>query len=234
MTDVYVNLAQAEPLVIEQLSQRLELRAADPKQQAMLHAYLTEVPFPDGARVLEVGCGSGAIARTLARWPKVGSVHGIDPSPGLLDRARELAAGISNLDFELGDGRDLPLASESFDVVVFHTCLCHVPGPERALREAHRVLRTGGWMAIFDGDYVTTTVATGPARSAPGVHRGGGRRSRERSVASSATTGPGGQRWIRRVGVPEPQLRADARSDVHAVAGRTRGGEPADCRTDWR
>jgi SAM-dependent methyltransferase len=88
-------------------------------------------------------------------------VLGIDPASGLLDRARELAAGISNLHFESGDGRDLPLASESFDVVVFHTCLCHVPGPEQALAEAHRVLRSGGWLAIFDGDYVTTTVATG-------------------------------------------------------------------------
>jgi SAM-dependent methyltransferase len=48
-------------------------------------------------------------------------------------------------------------------VVVFHTTLCHIPGPELALDEAARVLRPGGWLAVFDGDYLTTTVATGPA-----------------------------------------------------------------------
>lgn len=44
-------------------------------------------------------------------------------------------------------------------MVVFHTTLCHVPGPEVALGEAARVLRPGGWLAVFDGDYATATVA---------------------------------------------------------------------------
>ena len=66
-----------------------------------------------------------------------------------------------NLTFVQGDGRALPLESGSFDVAVFHTTLCHVPGPELALAEAYRVLGAGGWLAVFDGDYATTTCASG-------------------------------------------------------------------------
>jgi ubiquinone/menaquinone biosynthesis C-methylase UbiE len=129
----------------------------------MLETYLTDIPFPPPARVLEVGCGTGAIARVLARWPGVGAVEGIDPSPILLARARQLADGLPGLSFTEADGRALPFDDHSFDVVIFHTTLCHVPGPERALAEAHRVLRPGGCAGIFDGDYATLTLAVDDA-----------------------------------------------------------------------
>src|SRR5262245_56346235 len=47
----------------------LELRAADPQLGAMLTTYLTDAALPAGARVLEVGCGTGAITRVVATWP---------------------------------------------------------------------------------------------------------------------------------------------------------------------
>ncbi|HEY8408978.1 MAG TPA: methyltransferase domain-containing protein, partial [Gaiellaceae bacterium] len=50
---------------------------------------------------------------------------------------------------------------ETFDAVVFHTTLCHIPEPSTALTEARRVLRSGGRVIVFDGDYETTTVARG-------------------------------------------------------------------------
>jgi ubiquinone/menaquinone biosynthesis C-methylase UbiE len=49
----------------------------------------------------------------------------------------------------------------SFDAVVFDSTLSHIPDPEQALEEAFRVLRAGGCLAAFDGDYATTTVALG-------------------------------------------------------------------------
>ena len=163
MPDLYATITEVEPEIQERLAGVMELRAADPQQQAMLRAYVSDVEFPTAARVLEVGCGTGAVTRTLARWRSVTEVVGIDPSPLFVSKARELGRGLRNMSFEVADGRTLPFADQTFDVVVYHTTLCHIPGPERTLVEALRVLRPGGWVAIFDGDYATTTVAAGPS-----------------------------------------------------------------------
>jgi ubiquinone/menaquinone biosynthesis C-methylase UbiE len=159
--DVYATIAEADISVVEVLAEVLELRAGDPQQQEIRDAYLSKIEFPPDARVLEVGCGPGPVARALAVRPGVSEVVGVDPSPRFLELARERAGDIANLTFAEGDARALPVDDGSFDVVVFHTALCHIPGPEGALAEAFRVLRAGGWLAVFDGDYVTTTCANG-------------------------------------------------------------------------
>jgi SAM-dependent methyltransferase len=111
--------------------------------------------------VLDVGCGTGAVTRRLARWPKVEHATGVDPSKIFIAHAHELAQDIPNISFEEGDGRQLRFDERTFDVVVVHTVICHVPEPDLLISEALRVLRPGGWLAIFDGDYATSTVATG-------------------------------------------------------------------------
>jgi ubiquinone/menaquinone biosynthesis C-methylase UbiE len=161
LPDVYATITEADLAVLESLAGVLELRAADPQQQAMREEYFSRIEFPPGCRVLEVGCGTGAVTRALASWPGVGEVVGLDPSPTFLERGRELARDLANLAFVEGDARALPLGDDSFDVLVFHTTLCHVPEPEAALTESLRVLRPGGLLAVFDGDYATTTLASG-------------------------------------------------------------------------
>jgi ubiquinone/menaquinone biosynthesis C-methylase UbiE len=168
MPDVYLTIGQAVPAVIEDLARILELRAADPQQGAMRDAYFADLGLPSSARVLEVGSGTGAICRALAVLTETREVVGVDPSPGFLDIARSLADGLANVAFVEGDAKALPLADGSFDAVVFHTTLCHVPDPEVALGEALRVLRRGGRLAIFDGDYATVTCATGCSDPLPG------------------------------------------------------------------
>ncbi len=161
MPDVYANITEAEKEVQERLADVLELRAADPQQRAMRDSYLAEVEFPEGARVVEVGCGPGPVTRALAAWPGVGEVVGVDPSAVFLEKARKHASGIENLSFQEADGRSLPFEDATFDVTIMHTLLCHVPRPEAALAEVFRVVRPGGCVAAFDGDYATTTVANG-------------------------------------------------------------------------
>ncbi|MDP8922924.1 MAG: methyltransferase domain-containing protein [Chloroflexota bacterium] len=161
MPDAYLTIAEADMATQERLAAGLELRAADPQQRAMLRAYLADVHFGPASRVLEVGCGTGPVTRILASWPGVAEAVGIDPSPVFIAKARELARGVGNATFEQASGLALPFEDRSLDVVVMHTTLCHIPEPERALGEAHRVLRPGGWLAVFDGDYASTTLATG-------------------------------------------------------------------------
>jgi ubiquinone/menaquinone biosynthesis C-methylase UbiE len=171
--DIHATIAEAEadPATVARIGDALETRAADPAQRAMLETYLAEITFPQDARVLESGSGTGAVARVLANQPGVGEVVGIDPSPVLVEQARCLGAEISNLRFVLGDGRALPFAENTFDVVVIHTVLCHVPGPGTILAEARRVLRPSGSLAVFDGDYITTTVALIMTRCRPVLPR---------------------------------------------------------------
>lgn len=66
---------------------------------------MRDIDFPDRAKVLEIGCGTGPIARVQAAWPNVGEVLGVDPSPYLIDKAQSLSLGVPNLVFEISDGR---------------------------------------------------------------------------------------------------------------------------------
>lgn len=157
MPDVYATIADADAELQGKLADVLELRAADPRQREMLAAYTASLELPAGAELLEVGCGTGAVCRFLTTLPGAGHVTGVDPSALFVQRARELADGLP-ADFVTGDGRALDFEDGTFDAVVFHTSLCHMPECERALAEAYRVLRPTGQLAVFDGDYATTTL----------------------------------------------------------------------------
>jgi SAM-dependent methyltransferase len=161
MPDVYSSVAELDVATQERLAAVLETRGNDPQQRALRHEFLSGIEFPPRARVLEVGCGTGALTRLIARWPNVAEVIGVDPADSFLREATKLVAGICNVSFQKADGRSLPFKDTEFDVVIFDSTLCHVPEPGRALAEAFRVLRPSGWLAIFDGDYATTTVALG-------------------------------------------------------------------------
>ncbi len=160
MPDIYVNPDAIPAAIIEEMKMSLERRAATPQQAASLSAYLSDVDFPAGARVLDIGCGTGAQSRTLAQWPGVGEVVGVDQLEPFIKHARTLAADIPNVSFRQSDARNLPFGDGAFDVVVLHTLLTHVPGTEAVLAEVRRVLKPGGQVAVYDGDFTTMSVAT--------------------------------------------------------------------------
>lgn len=135
---------------------RLELRAKARDEADARDEYLRLLRVSAGERVLEVGCGSGAVTRAIAqRVAPNGSVVGADSSPALLRVAQEYAqaAGLGSLiEWRVADCRKLPFGDQSFDAVLAATVLAHVPGAEGALAEMVRVAKPGGRVAVFDLD----------------------------------------------------------------------------------
>ena len=161
MPDVYATIGSADRQTQERLAASLELRASDEQQRAIVGAYLSDLETSGSMTVLDVGCGTGFVTRAAAALPGVVKAVGVDLSPVLLSRARELSLGIEGVEFHEGDARSLPFEDRAFDVVVFHTTLTHVPDPGHALAEAFRVVKPGGRVTICDGDYSTISVANG-------------------------------------------------------------------------
>ena len=92
--------------------------------------------------------------------PSPGRVVAVDQSPYLVEVAQRLAAeeGMSDrIRFEVGDAQHLTAPEAAFDAVIAHTVISHVPDPRAVLAEARRVVRPGGVVAIFDGDYASLT-----------------------------------------------------------------------------
>jgi ubiquinone/menaquinone biosynthesis C-methylase UbiE len=107
------------------------------------------------SRVLDVACGPGLVALHLAE--AAGQVTGLDLTPAMLDKARELQRqrGLANLSWDLGRADALPYPDASFDAVVTRFSFHHMMDPARALAEMGRVCRPGGRVVVCDV-YTTT------------------------------------------------------------------------------
>ncbi len=98
----------------------------------------------DGARVLEVGVGTG---RNLSLYPDAVQVDAIDFSPRMLERAQRRPPR-ANVRLAPMDVQELAWPSETFDTVVSTCVFCSVPDALKGLQEIRRVLRAGG-RALF-------------------------------------------------------------------------------------
>jgi SAM-dependent methyltransferase len=96
-----------------------------------------------GMHVLDVATGPGYVVDGARR--RGARATGVDFSPAMVDYARERVPGA---EFRVGDAEELPFDDVTFDAVVMNFGLMHLGRPGRALREAERVLRPGGRLAL--------------------------------------------------------------------------------------
>ena len=113
-----------------------KLRFSDRFQNAYTELFRLE----EGARILEIGCGTGALCRALKRWYPPAEVVGLDRDDAFIDYARERNTGET---YRKGDATALPFADGSFDVTISNTVSEHVE-PPGFFGEQRRVLRDGG------------------------------------------------------------------------------------------
>jgi SAM-dependent methyltransferase len=116
---------------------------------------LRDLDYKAGQRLLDVGCGAGAVLGVLGSAFPTLQLAGIDVRPEQIGYAREHLArlGHPSADLRVGDATALPWPDGSFDHVYMMWFLEHVPDPRPFLAEARRVLRPGGTITINETDY---------------------------------------------------------------------------------
>lgn len=159
--DVYGMTDKLDDSILDVIVTRLEARGKHPFFLEALQDYLEVMDIGSAGTVLDMGCGTGVATRAIAQYPGfTGKVTGTDLSPYLTKAAASLAEneGLgSSIEFLTGDSRELGIPDSSFDAVIMHTLISHVSDPIAVLQEAARIVKPGGLIGIFDGDYATIT-----------------------------------------------------------------------------
>src|SRR5262245_41274090 len=96
-----------------------------------------------GSSFLDIACGPGYVAAAAAK--RGATVLGVDFSAAMVDHARQ---NYPEIDYREGDAEQLPVCSGLFDAAAMNFGILHLGQPEKALLEAHRVLRSGGRFAF--------------------------------------------------------------------------------------
>ncbi len=167
--DIFANLDALPAANLDAIADRLEYRAGIESFANMRDQYFDAMALPNEARILELGGGTGIVGRAYAARPGFNGQYVVsDLSATLIDYAKGKAAedGLGDrMDFRVidaisGEGLD----GETFDAVIMHTIVSHVPDPGSVLATAAKATRPGGTVAVFDADYASMQIISGDDR----------------------------------------------------------------------
>lgn len=163
MHDPHRFVNELDEASLDLLVHRLESRAKNPVFAQLLDKYSSRFIAEKPEKILEFGCGTGAVLRALAmRDDFNGHAIGVDHCAAFINAANKFSQQekvADRLAFRVGDVHELDIPSASFDVVIAHTLLSHVTEPAKVLSEMARIVRPNGKIIIFDGDYTSLTYA---------------------------------------------------------------------------
>lgn len=153
--DPFANINACSPEQIQMLAKVLEIRGLQPRQRRMRERCFQAAGVRSGMRVLEIGAGTGIVARELSKEVgPTGNIVGIDVSPALLSYARgRVVDGGAPIEYRVGDAYNLDFPDSSFDASACVTLLAHIQDLDRVVAEMIRVTR--GTVMLLDQDYQT-------------------------------------------------------------------------------
>ena len=114
--------------------------------------FLGRLGLAPGIDWLDVGCGTGALTRTIVESASPRTVRGIDRSPEFIAYARAHAVD-ARVRFDVGDAEALPIEDSTVDAAVSGLVLNFVAHPDVALREMRRAVRARGTVAVYVWDH---------------------------------------------------------------------------------
>jgi ubiquinone/menaquinone biosynthesis C-methylase UbiE/DNA-binding transcriptional ArsR family regulator len=115
--------------------------------EALAHTLIAMLP---ALTVADLGAGEGTLSQLLAKRAR--KVIAVDNSPKMVEFGSQFARshGFKNLEYRLGDIDDPPIAKNSVDLAILSQALHHAIRPERAIAQAHRILKKGGRLVVLD------------------------------------------------------------------------------------
>ncbi len=169
-------------------------------------------PRPDDT-MLDVACGGGLVVAAFA--PHVSHATGIDMTPAMLDRARQLAGekGVDNVTWDCGDVSSLPYTDGAFAIAVTRFSMHHFLDPLAVLQEMVRVCAPGGRVVVVD------MYASDDAAKATEWNRA--EKLRDPSHVRCLTL-PELKAMFRAAGLPEPRLAFyELRDEIRSLLARS-------------
>lgn len=138
---------------------------------APTRSVLARLPSIPGARVLDLGSGQGNTTRCLAEALDPSECIGVEYDAALVDYARTRPDNPASVRFQQGDATQLPFPDASFDVAFCRYLLIHIADPLRVVREMLRVVRPGGFVVAYEGDFSAVGTSHPPCAALETIHR---------------------------------------------------------------